>query len=66
MNETILAMLLARIDRLERLLHRTYRHLDCDQEMEQLYHQLYNESREWAQDESTYLETAKRLIEATK
>ena len=66
MNETILAMLLARIDRLERLLHSVYRHRDCKDEMEQLSHQLYAECREWMQDQSSYLEAAKRMIEETK
>lgn len=65
MNEQLLAMLLARIDRLERLLYKTYRHSGCADEMEQLGYQLYQERRENVPDESEHRKAARNMIEAT-
>ena len=64
MKPELLARLLARIDRLERLLARMYRRQDCGFEATELLNQLQDECRLYGRpDESQHLDAAERMIE---
>lgn len=66
MNIETLAMLLGRIDRLERLVWKLARRRECDQEIESLRMVLDANCRQWGGEESLdhWMELAKQMLVA--
>lgn len=67
MNAELLAILIARLDRLERLVARIYEHDDVSAEMNMLIVQLSDECRRYRiPDSDEHIGAARNMIDTTK